>query len=583
MLESIRFTNYKCFRDQTIPLRPSTIVLGRNNAGKSTIVEGLRLISLVANRIQHLRFHAPPAWADIYRINRGVAPSIDDLDINFEGVFHRSSDPPAVITAKFDNGSSIELILGVEKGRGQVHAITRNGRGRIAQTASEAAQAQIPQIAILPQVAPVERTEQVLSPEYVQRNLSTSLAPRHFRNQINLLYQHYRDFRAIAEETWPGLRVDTFIGHGGNIGDELRLNVRNDDFVGEISWMGHGLQMWLQTIWFLARSRSARVVMLDEPDVYMHPDLQRRLIRFLKEKFPQIILTTHSVEMLAEVDPKEMLIIDRRQKCAAFADTMPTMQRAIDVLGATHNIQLSRLWGARKVILVEGEDMQILRRLYDLVFPDSLDSLATIPSFPIGGWGGWNYAVGSSMLLRNAGGEEISTYCILDSDYRTPREIESRQNDAKVKNVRLHVWHQKEIENYLVVPAAIRRTIASSCSKPPTEQEIMSELVDIAASCKNDIYDNFAESYNLEDRAKGSKTANQKAREHLDPIWKSPSGFLHRVPGKAMLSRLSEWSKSQFGVSFGIATLLGNLRREDLSDEVIAVLTSIEENQDFSV
>jgi hypothetical protein len=579
MLESMTFTNYKCFRNQTIPFRPCTIVVGRNNAGKSTIVEGLRLISLVANRMPHLHFHAPPAWAELHRSHRGLAPSIDDLDINFEGVFHRSSGPPAVIAAKFANRSSIELFVGIEKGRGQVHGVVRDARGKIAQTASEAVQARIPQIAILPQVAPVEREEKILSPEYVQRNLSTSLAPRHFRNQINLLHHFYSNFRAIAEETWPGLQIDTFMGHGGLIGRELRLNVRNDDFVAEISWMGHGLQMWLQTIWFIARSGSAKVVMLDEPDVYMHPDLQRRLIRFLKEKFPQMILTTHSVEMLAEVDPREMLIIDRKQQRAAFADAMPTMQRAIDLnLGATHNVQLSRLWGARKVILVEGEDMQILRRFYDLCFPDSLDSLAIVPNFPIGGWGGWNYAVGSSMLLRNVGGEEINAYCVLDSDYHTPTEIEKRQEDAQAKNVRLHVWQRKEIENYLIAPAAIQRTISQSCSAPPTVDEIKTKMVEIAESNKHEVYDNFAESFYAEDKAKGHKTANQRARTYLDPIWEGEFGCLHRVSGKAVLSALSEWSKSVHGVSFGVATILSNLRKEDLAREVVAVLTSIEEN-----
>jgi hypothetical protein len=509
-----------------------------------------------------------------------VAPSIDDLDINFECVFHRSSGPPAVISARFANGSSIELYVGIEKERGQVHGVVRNPRGKIAQTAHEAAQACIPAIAILPQVAPVEREERVLSSEYVQRNLSTSLAPRHFRNQINLLHHFYSDFRAIAEETWPGLRIDTFIRRGGLIDGELRLNVRNDDFVGEVSWMGHGLQMWLQTIWFIARSGSAQVVMLDEPDVYMHPDLQRRLIRFLKEKFPQMILTTHSVEMLAEVSPKEMLIIDRREQRAAFADEMLAMQRAIDLdLGATQNLQLSRLWGARKVILVEGEDMQMLRRFYDLIFPDSLDSLAIVPNFPIGGWGGWNYAVGSSLLLRNVGGEEIRAYCLLDSDYHTPAEIEARRGDAKAKNVRLHVWQRKEIENYLVAPAAIRRIISQSCPAPPTIGEISAKLVEIAESKKSEVYDNFAESFYIEDKAKGLKAANQRARSYLDPIWDGEVGRLQRVSGKALLSALSDWSKSLYGASFGVATILANLRREDLAEEVIAVLTSVEENE----
>jgi hypothetical protein len=35
------------------------------------------------------------------------------------------------------------------------------------------------------------------------------------------------------------------------------------------SQMGHGLQMWLQTMWFLARVGYAACAILDEPDVYM--------------------------------------------------------------------------------------------------------------------------------------------------------------------------------------------------------------------------------------------------------------------------------------------------------------------------
>jgi len=582
MLESIAFTNYKCFHNQTIPFRPSTIVVGRNNAGKSTIVEALRLVSLVANRAEHLRFYAPPSWADVHRNHRGVSPSLDDLDINFDGVFHRYNDPPAIILARFANGSSVELFVGREKGHGCVHGVIRNAKGKIAQNANEAALAAIPRIAILPQVAPVSRTESILNSEHIRRNLFTSLAPRHFRNQINLLHHFYGDFRAISEETWPGLRIDSFIGHGGNSGDPLQLLVQNDDFVAEISWMGHGLQMWLQTMWFLARSRSAKVVMLDEPDVYMHPDLQRRLIRFLKERFPQTILTTHSVEMLAEVDPREMLIIDRRRQHSAFADTLPAMQRAIDGLGAIHNIQLSRLWGTRRLLLVEGDDMQMLRRFHDLISPDSLDSLATIPSFPIGGWGGWNYAVGSSMLLQNAGGDDISAYCILDSDYHTPKEVESRQKDAEAKNVRLHVWLRKEIENYLVLPGAIQRVIAQGCAEPPSVDEITTKLLQIAESNKNEVYDNFAESFYLEDKGKGQKTANEKARAFLDPRWSEGQESLHRVSGKTLLSSLSEWSKGQYGVSFGIAGILRALRREDLPAEVVAVISSIQENELFS-
>jgi len=47
MLKELQLENFRCFDNHVIPLRPTTIVVGRNNAGKSTIVEALRLISIV--------------------------------------------------------------------------------------------------------------------------------------------------------------------------------------------------------------------------------------------------------------------------------------------------------------------------------------------------------------------------------------------------------------------------------------------------------------------------------------------------------------------------------------------------------
>jgi AAA15 family ATPase/GTPase len=49
MLRTLRLRNYRCFRDHTVTFQPSTVVVGKNNAGKSTIVEALHLIAAVVN------------------------------------------------------------------------------------------------------------------------------------------------------------------------------------------------------------------------------------------------------------------------------------------------------------------------------------------------------------------------------------------------------------------------------------------------------------------------------------------------------------------------------------------------------
>jgi len=580
MLSTLRLQKFKCFKDVTIPFRAENILIGRNNAGKSSVVEALRVIALIRNRCEHLRFTDPPYWSEFPPRARGVAPAVDDLDLNFETLFHRYGDPPARITATFSNGTSIEVRLGYEDDEGLVHGVLRDKRGRPINSAAEVRSLGLPSIAILPQVGPLNKKEVILDPAYVQRSLSSSLAPNHFRNQINILYQYYGAFRRIAEETWPGLRVIEFKGRGGERQDPLSLLVQSDDFVAEVSWMGHGLQMWLQTMWFLARSKSSDVVMLDEPDVYMHPDLQRRLIRFLRGRHPQAIVTTHSVEILSEITHDKILMVDKRRQTAGFADSMEALQTAVDRLGATQNLQLSRLWTSKKLLLVEGKDVEILRYFHSLIFPESLESFASQPNLSIGGWSGWQYAVGSAMLIKNAVGEDIRTYCLLDSDFHTPEEIASRLHDASAKRVTLHVWERKEIENYLLVPSLIRRVISRLVSKCPSEEEIAEELDRFAEYSKDEVQDCFAESYYLQDRSKGTASANQKARELINGVWAKGHGA-HRVSGKSAISHLSKWSKDKFGASFGMVTLLREARRNEIDDELVRVLSAIEESSDF--
>jgi hypothetical protein len=203
--------------------------------------------------------------------------------------------------------------------------------------------------------------------------------------------------------------------------------------------------MWLQTMWFITRSRGAGTLILDEPDVYMHPDLQRRLIRFIRNQAPQVIVTTHSVEIIAEVEPESIVVIERKRPQSSFADSLPAVQSVLNGVGSAHNIHLTRLWSARRFILVEGDDLKILRHFSDTLSPDAETSLEAVPNMSIGGWGGWNWAVGSSLALRNAAGEDLTVYCLLDSDFFSEEVLESRYTEAASRGLQLHIWRYREL------------------------------------------------------------------------------------------------------------------------------------------
>lgn len=574
MLAQLKLTNFRGFEDHSLPLRDISVIVGRNNAGKSTVVESLRLISVVTERLTGLNFRDPPSWTELPKRSRGVSPSLDGLGIDFRAICHRYSEPPARVQAQFRSGESIQLLVNPD---GEAFAVIQDASGSILSHKGQSRRVDFPKVYILPQVAPLEPEEIILSEDYVLRHLSSTLAPRHFRNQLRILTSEYRDFRGLAEKTWPGLQVRTLEGARGFPGETLSLLVRDRDFVGEIGLMGHGLQMWLQTIWFLARTPEGVSVVLDEPDVYMHPDLQRKMVRIVRDRFSQVIIATHSVEIMAEVHPSEVLVIDRDRATSDFADSPPALQDLIDRLGGIHNIHLARLWTARRCLFVEGGDLSLLKLLHDHTFPDADMPLDDIPNTPIGGWGGWGYAVGSSLFLKNAVGKKVSVYCILDPDYHTAEQVNERYDDASQKNVNLHIWARKEIENYVIVPTAIRRVIEErSGGAGPSVKEIIEELDNIAGELRDDTQDALATEYLAQYGSSQLKKANRDARAAVERAFGTHKGRMSIVSGKELLGRLSAWSQSRFGTSFGVMTVARAMTQEEVPSEVKVVLRCID-------
>jgi predicted ATPase len=574
MIESIQFINYRCFSDHLLSLKNETILVGRNNAGKSTVIEGFRLVSLVTERYQNLLFRAVPGWVDLPMSHRGVQVSLAGINLSWQNIFHRYQDPPGQIITKFSNGYKLSIHLGPDN---SLHAVIQKGNNQVISTKALAKKAKLDKVSVLPQVAPLAKEEKILAAEYVRSNLSSYLASQHFRNQLNLYYNEYFDeFKDLVESTWPGLQIIELEGKRGLPNSPIELLVRDGDFVAEIAWMGHGLQMWLQTMWFVTRAIHSETIILDEPDVYMHPDLQRRLLRFIRSRNQQCIIATHSTEILAEATPNNVLILERSTLKSHFTTNLPAVQRVLNNIGSAQNLHLTRLWSSKRLLLFEGKDLKYLKRFQDLLFPYSQQPFDSLPNMPIGGWSGWAYAVGSAMLLRNAFDEQIITYCVLDSDYYPKEILQNRLQEASEKNVRLHIWTKKEIENYLLIPDVIHRLLVKRNGKNVSLKKIKKVLDKIAEELKENTVDTHAqEFYNL-NKIKGLKIANKHARDIIEGNWNSLEGKLSIVSGKKVISKFSSWSHNTHKISLGASAIAYEIQKNEVDTEIKNVIMAID-------
>jgi len=575
-LSSIRIRNYRCFKDHTVDLSRSTILVGKNNAGKSTLIETLRIVSIALKRFSSVTSSPAPRWLDDDAVGPGQNLRLDRLGIATSTVFHRYGEPPATIDATFADGARLVVHIGAE---GDSHCVFFNCQGRSVRARRDIGSLPLPRISILPQIVPLEHEERELLPDYVKQHLDSHLASRHFRNQLQLLHDSYfSEFKNLVEETWPGVSIAGLESIRSDGFGTLQLMVRDGDFVAEAGWMGHGLQMWLQTLWFIVRSRGGGTVVLDEPDVYMHPDLQRKLVRILRAQGADILIATHSTEILAEVDADNVLILDRERPKSFYATDLPSLQRVVENIGSAQNLQIARLWRARSLILVEGEDMKLLKRVHDLIFSTEKPSLDTIPHWAIGGWGGWSSVAGSVATLKNSVHESIRCYCVFDSDYHLDDEILARRAQAKAQGVQVHIHSVKEIENFLAIPSLIRRALERSVRPPniaPSEDAIDAAIERIAEELREDALDGFATQFNVLERQITAGVASRRAREHVRLRTQGPRGLRGVVSGKTLLSKLSDWSKHECGTSFGVNGLIKALRRDEVDPELEHLVRAI--------
>ena len=569
MLERIRIQNFRGFEDHTVPLNPTTVLVGRNNAGKSTIVEALRLVSLALHYAKS-RPNVPRVWSisRSARKAKNQAPTLLSLEDHPDTVFYRYGDPPATITATFTPGAEVEVIVNPDEIRAYFQARR---------------QADIQHVSILPQVAPVSRKEKLLNAETVRDNLSSTLASSHFRNQVHLMKEFFPAFKDAAEESWPHLRVSPpeIIRRNGS-DDWLTMMVVDEDFAAEIAWMGHGLQMWLQAIWFLTRAREHGTVILDEPDVYMHADLQRRLIRKVKRSHAQVIVATHSAEIMAEVEPEEILIINKTENTSTFATNLPVAQQVLNNLGSVHNLQFARLATAKRFLLVEGEDVGVLKRFQNALFPKSDAPLDTL-SMEVNGWGGWNLAVASARFLDQNTSGAIACYCIFDRDYHIDEERKKRKSDAQQRGIELHIWQRKELEKYLLIPTVIQRIIKSkSPTKFPKHTQIAEQIDVISASLRRTVEKSLGSEIQKQSKGVDYATICDRAEKQVEAAWQTQEDRWGIIPGKEALSQLSEWTQRQYGVSLSTINIAREMRAEEIVPEVVQVLTAFEKTKAFS-
>ena len=231
------------------------------------------------------------------------------------------------------------------------------------------------ELAVVPILGPLEHEESIVSEQTIRKNLLTTRASRHFRNYWYNYPDGFEAFADLVAKTWRGMTIERPELNGST----LDMFCQEDRRTRELFWSGFGFQIWLQLLAHISRAREASLIVVDEPELYLHPDIQLQLLGILRDAGPDVLVATHSTELMSEADPSEILLIDKTKKTAERLKDVEGVQRALDAVGSVQNITLTRLARNRRILFSEGSsDFRLLRRLASRLSYDDLASGADL-------------------------------------------------------------------------------------------------------------------------------------------------------------------------------------------------------------
>lgn len=581
-IKSIEFFDYKTFSRFTVSAKAGNILVGPNNAGKSTVLDAFR-ISFDALRYAGRRSAFFKSQGDDGVCSTWEVPT-SAIQTDMRYCIHNFGDGRAKISLKLENGNSFIITA---PGDGPLECYLKTELQ--AQKNTRFLRDQFPlDLAIVPTLSPLEQNEELVQQETVERNRYGRLASRNFRNfWLHRTEAEFEAFADLVELGWPGIRVQRPEIEQGGQRPVVRMYFRDGPHVREVQWAGFGFQVWMQTMMHLATSKHTSTLILDEPDIYLHPDLQHRLLRLVGQRVGQYFIATHSTEIINDVEPGEVLIIRPGSRSAKRIQGEAGYSDVYSAIGSSENAQFARLAKTKKVLYFEGKDAKILSKIAKKLGGMDFISNSSVTLMKTDGFANWTRVTTSSWVFENFFGFKIPVSAIFDRDYRCDEEINEFIKDVSVGDTLCRVLPRKEIENLLLVPKAIVAAV-EKFGRDQLQDNWKKTVLDAIDTSVDEV-----KSKTLSARigariafevSKGSKKdiATISAAEEADftTRWKEENFRYCVVPGKLVLSAITKRIQEELKVTVTSSRIVDEMTVADIPPELFETLKDVKRHLD---
>jgi len=352
----VEFNRFKAFKHFSLYLRHFNILVGPNNAGKSTVIVAFRVLSAA---LRKARSRNPEAVRGPDGNTFGYKIDLSGISVAEENIFFNYDDVEAAsVTFVLSNKNKLTLYF-PEQGNCLLIADSEKGTPRTTSTFKR--QFNCP-IGFVPILGPVDHREPLYREEAARLALLNYTASRNFRN----IWYHYPDrfdeFRELLQSTWPGMDIQRPVIDSYEK-PVLHMFCPEERIPREIFWAGFGFQVWCQMLTHLVLSSECSLFLIDEPDIYLHSDLQRQLLGLLRNLGPDILIATHSTEIITEAEADDIVLVNKKRQRSKRIKHPSELAEVFAALGSNLNPILTQLAKTKRAVFVEGKDFQILAKL----------------------------------------------------------------------------------------------------------------------------------------------------------------------------------------------------------------------------
>jgi predicted ATP-dependent endonuclease of OLD family len=588
-LKSLTLKNFRKISNEaepTITFNPDiNVLVGANNAGKTSILNAIQMLFLDQNYNQLQKFN--PISNTNYLIQDGT--------LEIEGIFQLTLTEWHSLTdillqnAGYRGGTKNQIVRETLKGNTKPFILSLSEsefswvktfsliNKRVATTTNKAAfptelykslLGEYDQI--LPQLAElvtrtnfysVYRTPLYLdskgliedSEQFKPLNQLSGVNIDLRNNQTNIRGQLYalkkKEFKSKLLEIFEEIE-DIDVIHNEDVGqfqlvikEKLRRNGELEEVTYDINNVGQGMQtlvIMLSTVLLLRPS----IVLMDEPEVHMHPSLIKQFVEYIKKLTPEIqfIITTHSVVLINEVGLDKVFSlkndVNRKGIIVTKVDDKNSLLETISQLG--YNVDtLTYTLKPKVYVFAEGpSDKDIL-----LAFAQKSDTQKSINSnnvafIEMGGKGN-RYKLVNLINKLQQDFMDTPFLMLLDRDETSEEEVEKlRQRYFAGKPARLQYLSKRQIENYLIDEEALQSVVSKklrdeSLIKSLKEVSINGVLLTLAEQQKDKIFDNFLKELFINESVLGTAEIRDLLNEIKDkPLNDAKSDFIRKIGGE---------------------------------------------------